>query len=265
MGEVIIGTCGYGYYKPKKGWKDRYKSKLQAFSDHYKCVELNRTFYKLPMKKTAEKWKNNVFDNFEFTLKAWQALTHPTSSPTWRNKKDKLTDSQKKNFGYLRPNEYVINAWKETKDIAGALDVDICVIQTPRSFECNSENEKNMRELFTNIKHDDITLAWEPRGNWKENKDKIKSICDDLDLIHIVDIMRRKPLSDQDKVYIRLHGLNEDEYDYNYDYSNEELKDLSDKLMNLTDSHEKVYCMFNNYEMYNNADTLRNILNQNKE
>lgn len=87
MGRLKIGTCGYSYFKPEDGWKERYESKLQAFSDSYNTVELNRTFYKLPMEKTAEKWRKNVYENFEFTLKAWQAMTHPTSSLTWGIKK----------------------------------------------------------------------------------------------------------------------------------------------------------------------------------
>lgn len=59
---IKIGTCGYGCYNPGKNWKERYKSKLQAYS----VCELNRTFYKLPMRKTAEQWR--------------QAITHPVKS-----------------------------------------------------------------------------------------------------------------------------------------------------------------------------------------
>ncbi len=260
MGGLKIGTCGYSYFKPEDGWKEKYKSKLQAFSDSYNIVELNRTFYKLPMEKTAEKWRKNVYENFEFTLKAWQAMTHPTSSPTWRNKKDKLTEHQMDNFGYLRPNEDVIDAWKRTKKIADALEAEVCLVQTPGSFGCTEENEENMRELFSKIQYEDISIAWEPRGDWNENLEKVKEICDDLDIIHVVDIMRMDPLSSHDISYVRLHGLNEDEYNYDYDYSEEELHTLADKLRYISKSHDKVYCMFNNYEMYDNAKNLGNIL-----
>ncbi len=260
MSVIKIGTCGYGYYKPREGWKEKYKSKLQAYSDEFETGEINRTFYKLPMTKTAEKWRRNAYDDFEFTMKAWQALTHPTSSPTWRNKKDSLTKEQKENFGYLRPNEEVKEAWRETRKRAEALNADICVVQTPGSFGCTEQNEENLRELFTEIERKGINIAWEPRGDWKENPDRVKKICDDLDLIHVGDIMRREPVSDHPISYIRLHGLNESEYDYNYDYSKEELKRLAEKLRSLAKKKEKVYCMFNNYEMFENAKTLRELL-----
>ncbi len=260
MGEIKVGTCGYSYYNPPDGWKDEYESKLQAYSEAFEVVEINRTFYKLPMVKTAERWRREAFEDFEFTIKAWQAITHSTDSPTWRNKKDKLSEEQKKKFGYLRPNKEVINAWKKTKKRAEALDANVCVIQTSAGFDCSRKNKKNMREFFTSIDRGNIEIAWEPRGNWKENPDHIREMCEDLDLTHIVDIMRREPISTQDIVYTRLHGLNEKEYDYNYDYSEEEINELAKKLENLAKKHERVYCMFNNYEMYNNAFELMEML-----
>ncbi|MCF8080527.1 MAG: hypothetical protein K9K88_14705 [Desulfobacterales bacterium] len=49
MGKIKVGTCGYSRYQPGGDWKDKYKSKLQAFSKAFEAVEINRTFYKLPM------------------------------------------------------------------------------------------------------------------------------------------------------------------------------------------------------------------------
>lgn len=262
MGEILIGTCGYGRYDPGEGWKDRYVSKLQAFSHDFPAVELNRTFYKLPMVKTAEKWRRNARDDFEFTVKAWQALTHTIRSPTWRGKKDGLSDEQKENFGYLRPNQEVVDAWEETKERVKALDADVCLIQTPGSFDCTEENEENIRELFSMIDRGDINIAWEPRGDWKDKEGRVKEICDDLALIHVTDLMRREPVSEHDISYVRLHGLNEKEYDYDYDYSEDELQELVERLRVLKRDHEKVFCMFNNYEMYENAGRLLELLEE---
>lgn len=260
MSEFKIGTCGYSFYNPPEGWKEEYESKLQAYSEAFEVGEINRTFYKLPMVKTAERWRREAFEDFEFTFKAWQALTHPTNSPTWRKKKDKLSEEQKENFGYLRPNQEVIDAWEQTRKRAEALEARVVVLQTSAGFDCSAENEGNMRELLSSVDRGDLELAWEPRGDWKENPEKVRGICDDLDLIHIADLMRRDPVSDHPIAYIRLHGLNEDEYNYDYDYSGEELEELADKLRELADEHEIVYCMFNNYEMYENAQSLMEIL-----
>jgi len=260
MSKIKVGTCGYGYYQPENGWKEKYESKLQAYSEAFETVEINRTFYKLPMVKTAVKWRDNAFKNFVFNFKAWQALTHPTSSPTWRNKKDKLSESQKENFGYLRPNKEIIEAWKKTREIGIALEADVCIIQTPGSFTSSEKNEEYMRKLLENIDRKDLNIAWEPRGDWKDKPNKVKKICDDLNLIHVVDLLRREPTSNHPIAYIRLHGLNPNQYNYDYDYSENELQQLAEKLEALSQAHDKIYCMFNNYEMFKNAKRLKKIL-----
>lgn len=53
MSEIKIGICGYGSNRPPAGWKERYESKLQAFSAAYRLGEINRSFYKLPMVRTG--------------------------------------------------------------------------------------------------------------------------------------------------------------------------------------------------------------------
>lgn len=259
MGTVKIGTCGYGFYNPPGDWKEEYKNKLQAFSDDFKLVELNKTFYKLPMVKTVKRWRKEVKENFEFTLKAWQAITHPTKSPTWKNK-DKLTKDQKKHFGYFKPNDDVFDAWEEIKKRADGLKAKVVVFQSPNSFSFTNEHEKNIRMFFDEIDRNGLNLAWEPRGDWNDHPKDLKKFCNDYDIIHVVDIMRRNPVSDHSVCYIRLHGLNENEYNYDYEYSMEEIESLAEKLKDLSENYEDIYCMFNNYSMYENADQLRNIM-----
>jgi uncharacterized protein YecE (DUF72 family) len=260
MSSIKVGTCGFRYYNPPGNWKERYKSKLQAYSDAFKVVELNKTFYGLPMVKTTQRWREEVLGEFEFTLKAWQAITHPTTSMTWRKRTEQLTERQKENFGNLRPNQEVMEAWEENKERAEALGATICVLQCPASFTCSAENEDNMRRFFEKIDRKGLEPAWEPRGDWNEHPEKIASLCSDLGLIHIVDLMRREPLSEHPTAYVRLHGLNRKEYDYRYDYSDSELEQLAEKLTRLAKRHKTVYCMFNNDNMFANAQSLMKLL-----
>lgn len=50
-----------------------------------------------------------------------------------------------------------------------------------------------------------------------------------------------------------MHGLNEDRYDNEYDYSDEDLETLADRLQSAANRSDAVYCLFNNYEMYDDA------------
>jgi len=79
MTNLYVGTSGYSY----KEWKGSfYPEKLAArdmlayYSERLKAVELNNTFYRLPKPEMVESWKSQVPDNFRFSLKASQRITH---------------------------------------------------------------------------------------------------------------------------------------------------------------------------------------------
>ena len=82
--EIRIGNCGYGRTK-----KPDYAARLN-------CVEIQHTFYKPPQVKTLEGWRSEMPEGFEFTLKAWQFITHEGESPTYRRLKRELTEKERK-------------------------------------------------------------------------------------------------------------------------------------------------------------------------
>ena len=100
--EIRIGDCGYGRTK-----KHDYAARLD-------CVEVQHTFYKPPMIKTLESWRAEMPAEFEFTLKAWQFITHEGSSPTYKRLKRELTEKESKEVGAFKPTESVEFGWQTT-------------------------------------------------------------------------------------------------------------------------------------------------------
>jgi len=47
----------------------------------FKLVEIQQTFYRPPSIRTVKKWREDAPPNFEFSLKAWQLITHLPLSP----------------------------------------------------------------------------------------------------------------------------------------------------------------------------------------
>jgi uncharacterized protein YecE (DUF72 family) len=74
-----VGTSGYSYKEWKGGFypeKIPAKDMLSYYSSRLNAVELNNTFYRLPQRSMVESWKTQVPENFRFTVKASQRITH---------------------------------------------------------------------------------------------------------------------------------------------------------------------------------------------
>ena len=76
---VLVGTSGFAY----KEWKGSFypeklpaKKYLSYYAEHFRTTEINNTFYRMPTAKLCEGWYAEVPENFSFTLKLSQRITH---------------------------------------------------------------------------------------------------------------------------------------------------------------------------------------------
>jgi len=77
--KLHVGTSGYSY----KEWKGNFypedlpaKEMLSYYSRRLPAVEINNTFYRLPQASMIENWRAQVPDEFRFSIKATQRITH---------------------------------------------------------------------------------------------------------------------------------------------------------------------------------------------
>lgn len=54
------------------------KSRLHFYSSMMNSIEINSSFYKVPLATTVSKWANDVPDGFKFTFKLFKGITHHT-------------------------------------------------------------------------------------------------------------------------------------------------------------------------------------------
>jgi len=99
---IKVGCCGFS------------KARAEYFQ-HFSLVEVQRTFYKLPRLETCQRWRAEAPPAFEFTLKAWQLITHRPTSPTYR--KAKLKVDRPDRYGSFRPSDEVLGAWEDTLEV----------------------------------------------------------------------------------------------------------------------------------------------------
>ncbi len=234
--KIRVGCCGFA------GSRKRY---FQAF----RVVEIQETFYEPPKVATARKWRAEAPEGFEFTMKAWQLITHTSSSPTYRRLRTKLSDSEKKQAGNFRPTRIVLEAWERTAETARALEADKILFQCPASFKPTEENKKNLISFFEHIDREGFTLLWEPRGVWQP--EEIRELCRRLNLIHCVDPFSARPVT-RGLRYFRLHGKG----GYRYKYSDPELREL----LEMAQGRFQVYVLFNNVSMFEDAQRFQRLI-----
>ncbi len=228
---VRVGCCGWAAAHAR-------------YFEQFRVIELQSTFYQLPSADLARKWQREAPEDFRFCLKAWQLITHPASSPTYRKLKTPLEEESKAAVGGFQMTPEVWSAWDKTLEIARILLADVILFQCPASFRPTEQNVRGLQEFFGKLRACGHRLAWEPRGDWPE--ELVRELCDELHLVHCVDPFVGKPAS-QGIRYYRLHGRG----GYRYRYSDAELQELHAKLY--ADSSPERYVLFNNTWMWEDA------------
>ena len=228
MSKVLVGCCGFPVNR-------------KTYMSHLRAVEIQRTFYSLPQVRTAQRWRGEAPRDFHYTMKAWQLITHPASSPTYRRLREPLSGPRDA-YGYFRPTPEVWEAWERTREIGEVLDAEWIIFQCPRSFTPTEEHVTNLRAFFRRIERGPWRLGWEPRGAWPD--DLVRELCRELDLIHVVDPFVGLPVT-ENIAYFRLHGIG----GYRYRYTPEDLE----RVWSWAREYEEAWVMFNNVSMWDDA------------
>lgn len=231
-----IGTCGFN------------GSKVD-YSKQFACVELQHTFYQPPQLTTLERWRNQVPATFEFTLKAWQLITHQAKSPTYKRLRINLSPQQQAEAGFFRPTPLVHQAWQQTLECAKALRASTILFQCPASFIQTAAHIHQLTDFFRTIERTGLTLGWEPRGNW--DREVIEELCHDLQLWHVVDPFTTATVTPE-QCYFRLHGRQ----GWRYQYDSQELAELGELLP----VDKPSYVFFNNVHMQEDALSFKKLL-----
>lgn len=219
-----------------------------TYFETYDTLEVQQTFYEPPSRDTMYRWRQQAPPEFVFTIKAWQVITHRSSSTTYRRMKTKIDDMSL--AGAFQLNDTTLNAWKVTSDVARLLHAKAILFQCPASFKPTDENLENMRRFFGAIERlEGVAYLWEPRGAWPD--DILIDVCRELGLVHTVDPFLRDSVTPE-LLYWRLHGIGSA---YRA-YTDDELQTLARRVP----KNANGYVMFNNIPRHADAQKFRTML-----
>ena len=232
---VRVGCCGFATAQAK-------------YCRLFSCVEINSSFYQLPRLETAARWRALAPPDFEFAMKAWQVITHRATSPTY--KRTRLDPGDRDYCGHFGFNPTIRWAWDQTFAVAKALQASLVLFQCSPSFRPTNQNIANLRRFFERAKRGKFHMGWEPRGEW--DREQVASLCQELDLIPVLDPFQAGPIAVGKIRYYRLHGRTGPRHRY----TNEEL----DRLRKMCEGRVPTYCLFNNVAMTEDAQRFQKLL-----
>uniref|UniRef100_A0A7C4FGE8 DUF72 domain-containing protein n=1 Tax=Ignisphaera aggregans TaxID=334771 RepID=A0A7C4FGE8_9CREN len=247
MRVLYVGCCGFCVAR-------------QRYYSTFSAVELQDTFYNPPEPERLRTLASEAPQGFVFAMKAWQAVSHPLDSPTWKRAKAVPDKRLADRYGFLRPTKEVFEAWERVVEGAKALNARVVVIQTPPSFGYTEENFKNAVEFFSSATTASFVIGWEPRGTWLQNIDKVAEVVSRFkNLVHVVDPFKALPAVSNDVAYFRLHGIGEGEVNYRYRYADRDLQRLLETVREVLKKSREAYIMFNNVYMAQDAQRFKEL------
>ena len=223
---VRVGLCGF-------------TMAMRSYALHFPVVEIQRTFYDPPDDQRMRKWLATAGPALEFTMKVWQLVTHPSSSPTYRRMRH--PPATRDAPGFFGDSPAVQRGWRRSVECADVLGATAMLFQCPASFTPVPENVERMRRFFERIERPPARLLWEPRGvQWIAERELAHALCRDLGLVHVVDPLVTVPDA-RSSVYWRLHGPGSAHASYDV----AALHRIQRMLIE-AEPRERAYVMFNN-------------------
>lgn len=237
-----VGLCGF-------------TMAMGDYARYFPVVEVQHTFYEPPSEAVMRRWLAAVPPAFEFTLKAWQLITHESKSPTYRRLKRPLDERERASCGGFRDTAIVRAALERSLHCVKLLRASTLLFQCPASFGPEPKNVERLRRFMTHVARPlcppGLRLAWEPRGPaWTAQAGLAIELCRELDLVYVVDPFVDAIHSTAGPPYLRLHGIT----GARHVYTDDELRRLADM------TPPDAYVLFTNIPRVNDARRFQALL-----
>lgn len=216
------------------------KSRLIYYASLFNSVEINRSFYKIPMASTVKKWADSVPDNFRFTFKLWRDITHNKA---------------------LVYNTADVAHFMQT--IAHIGDKKGCLlIQFPPGITV--ANARQLESLLQDIQLHNTMFPWKVAIEFRHRSWYREDIYHLLNQHQAVMVLHDMPASANmvpdatgEIVYLRFHGPNGG---YRGSYTDDFLYEYAQYMMDWMTEGKTVYVYFNNTM----GDAVKNLMTLNR-
>jgi uncharacterized protein YecE (DUF72 family) len=281
---IRIGTSSWADPEFVRDW---YPPKLPAaarlswYAEHFDYVEVNSTFYAVPVKKVVNRWDFETPSNFLFDIKLHGLLSRhavkATSLPP-----DIRRGAETNPLGNLTltPKLERLVAERilaEIEPLREAGKLGAFLLQLSPSFSPRKHKLDELDQLASLFRDERLAIELRNR-NWLTEPQREETltffqskrlplvVVDTPESEHFTVMPTENLVTSPKLAYLRLHGRNERGYvtgktvaeRFNYDYSDEEIGDVATRVGRLAEEAEEVHVAFNNnYSLYAPKAALR--------
>ncbi len=230
MSGLLIGTSGWSYNEwARVFYPSTTTNKLSFYSKIYKTAEVDSTFYAFPSKGMVQGWSRYTPDDFVFSAKLPQTITH-----------EKKLDLEK------GAEEDLLRFLSLMKPLIAAGKLGPVLIQLPPSFTYDREMER-LRGFLSAVP-EDVRFAVEFRHpSWL--RDETWGLLREKNVANtIVDepLLPPDTIVTADFAFVRWHGRGSRPW-YNYRYTEGELEGWVPKVKEVVARTKETYGYFNNH------------------
>ncbi|MEM1596373.1 MAG: DUF72 domain-containing protein [Desulfurococcaceae archaeon] len=229
--EIYVGTSGWLY-----DWNEGASLDWYVEESGLNAVELNASFYRFPYRNQVKTWSIKG-KNLKWSIKVHRSITH-----------------------MRKFSEKSINTWNKFFDLFKAMDdiIDFYLFQLPPNYTCKKENLEKIAYFSSHVKLGS-RMAVEFRHESCFNDQVLRWAEENgLTLVSIDAPIATWLVVTNEIIYLRMHGR---EAWYGYEYSEKELSEIAERVVNL--KPRKIYIFFNNnHWMLENARYMKKILEE---
>jgi uncharacterized protein YecE (DUF72 family) len=273
MATIRIGTCSWAdealskyFYPPGTPSAER----LPYYAEHFDTVEVDSTYYRLPVPEMVERWAERTPDDFVFHVKAFGVMTrHPVkvdALPTDLREEAPVDDKGRLERPSREFRAEVFRRFREALEPLrsagklGGILMQFAPYVVPREYSVDylefAREQLGEDEMLVEFRH----------RSWYE-EDQLPETLALLERIGASHVVVDAPKTDAKNVpptvlavtsplvYVRMHGRNADTWNvrgrsaaerFDYLYSEEELREWVEPLQELAGKAEQAYVVFNN-------------------
>ena len=277
---VLIGTASWSsktlvdsarFYPPGVSSAE---ARLRYYASRFPLVEVDSSYYAMPLPATAQMWAERTPDDFTMNVKAFRLFTGHQTSPAVLPKdiRAALPPSRKANL-YLRdvPGEIVDELWRRFIEalmpLRGAGKLGLVHFQFPPWLLRNAEGHAHVRKCVERMAGHTVSVEFRHQSWFADERacGSTLALERELGVVHTVvdgpqgfsnSVPALWEITHPRHALLRLHGRNTATWNisgasdsserFNYDYPDAELGALAQQVERLAAQAVTMHVVFNN-------------------